>query len=492
MTDVTNAANFHDDAPFAAWISKVRWLQVTILLAIIASCLLLNQSFILLRLNVHGLPIPIGEGFLAICLCLVPYVALFRAVRPVIRIEPMLLWWALGLSYAAVAFFTEGGSAIRGATHVVDSLFLIIGVQVGLMKGGTERVMYWMRWILLLTCIYMFTYPFRFALLPMMPTVIDTFGGPRPMVFLFVSTSVVALFAAACLILFEQANKKPSRRAACLAVAIILTTFAIILFQARLTIIQAALIWCLFLIFRRRLLWRWTLTLLGAFMLIVVLGLFHARINARLTPTVDLGYYLNSTLSIAGIPPLKLSQEHYTSSEKGQLSGYRAAESKYSGWSWRMNLWSEAFLKWKQNARTVLFGIGLRHPLVSVPANRANGQPYMLHDPHDSYLDMLGKFGIAGLLFWVGMCVVLLKAWFKTYCQSRETGNDVDMRRLLALLLFTGMLVVQGLVEGPFNKPFFMIPLYTFWGVFIGEVARRNQQSRASEPPPMAQVALRS
>jgi len=114
-----------------------------ILLGTIAGYLLLNQGFTQLRMPPVGPGIPIGEFVLAVSFLGVSIPKIVVRLNRVLWVLPFLIWWVYGIARALAGVPQYGPWALRDASQVIDSLFLVIGFALATNPAKLDRFFHW-------------------------------------------------------------------------------------------------------------------------------------------------------------------------------------------------------------------------------------------------------------------------------------------------------------------------------------------------------------
>jgi O-antigen ligase len=127
-----------------------------------------------------------------------------------------------------------------------------------------------------------------------------------------------------------------------------------------------------------------------------------------------------------------------------------------------------------------VFGMGFGFPLIDFvahgPGYAEEGQ--VAREPHNSYVSIVSRLGLIGILTFAWMHVLLLGVWRRTYTMCQRLHWREGQNRLLILMVYCVVIWVAALGEDAFEKPFATIPYYFFWGVVLSMSYRLRHLSR--------------
>jgi len=412
------------------------------LLFVIALYLILNYGFMQVRIPpVDGGGIPIGEFVLIISLLTVKYSTLLPRLSSIVFIVPFLLWWLYGLTYSLLSIPEYGMWALRDASQVIESLFILVGFAVVSRPFMWDKVFKWLAYILIVVCIYSLGYPYLHILQEYSPKVGSGAGVDVAIFFNYTNTPTMLLMAASYLLVFYSDNNK-SRLYFLLAVTLI--AYAILSFQSRTVYLQVIGLFFLFMIYRRRLLGKGVLGLMLIVVLLMIMPLIGIQFSGRLNQEVSLEFIFNHFAAIGGV-------------ESEGLEGAASGVGQRIGW------WLNLYDRWLENGKTFLFGLGYGFPLIDFGI--AHG--IAVREPHNSYISILARGGLFGAVLWVWMHLQLIKVWRLSYLSSKRSHNRESQNRLLILMVYFVLVWIFAIGEDAFEKPFIAIPYYFFWGIIL-------------------------
>lgn len=432
-----------------------------VLLAAIGLYLLLNYGFMQLRVPpVAGGGVPVGEIVLALALLSLNHIAVLSKLRTVVFLSPFLLWWAYGLGRAAAGMADYGIWALRDATHVIESAFLIVGFAYAARTEKLDRFFRWLAGLLVAGALYALSYPVADTLKDYSPTLRSGAGYPVPILFNYTATPILLLMGAAWLMLYRTRTK------ATVALEIFLIGYATLLFQERTIYIQIAVLLGFFLIFRRAALGKGVIGLMMIVLAVIALPLTGITVTGRLGEAVSLDFIVNHILAIAGI-------------ESEGLQGTAR------GVSLRMEWWTRLLANLASSPDTLLLGLGYGIPLT----DHRSLTGAIVREPHNSYLSVLGRGGLIGMSAFLWMHALMLAAWWRGLRLAVRRGWREGENRYLVLMAFFLLVWVFAAGEDALEKPYIAIPYYFFWGVVLRmtwHLARAERAARARVGPEAA------
>jgi hypothetical protein len=394
-----------------------------------------------------GVGVPIGELVLLLTLLSINYAKLLPKLFSLVFAYPFLVWWGLGIGRALMGVPEYGMWALRDATHVLDSLFLLAGFAFAANSEMVDRFFLWLPKILVVVVIYGATYPFADVLASFSPTIVSGNGKVITILFNYVGTQAFLLVAAAYVLIFHKEIRVSIIRNQPIAITAALWGYTVALFQARTIYLQIIALIVLFAFYRRKLLSRSVLVivlLLGVLVLLPVLGL---QIKGRLGEEVSINFLLDHFLTIGGVS---------VETGGGNLEG--AAEGVNQRYEW----WISIYQRLTSDIWHLLYGLGYGFPLTDFSYFGA-----IVREPHNSYLSILARLGLIGGIAWVWLHALMLSVWHSSYKRCVRMGWHNGQNRLLIFMVYFVLIWVNAIGEDAFEKPFFAIPYYFFWGILL-------------------------
>jgi O-antigen ligase len=241
--------------------------------------------------------------------------------------------------------------------------------------------------------------------------------------------------------------------------------YAAFLFQARTIYLQIFVLVIFFFAFRRQVLGKSAIGMTMIALALLIIPLAGIEIQGRLGQKISYEFVLNHIQAIGGV-------------ESEGLTGSARGVSLRFGW------WQDLIGRWLSSFETFVLGIGFGMPLTDFTS--ASGA--IVREPHNSYLSVIGRTGITGAIAFVWMHFFLLRAWWRTYRTCLRNRWREGENRLLILMVFFVLMWVAAMGEDAFEKPYFAIPYYFFWGLVLKMSwflkAARAAKDRARYAPP--------
>lgn len=414
-------------------------LRNRILLVMLGLYMLLNQGFMQVRIPpTEGGGIPIGEIVLMFSLATINYLVVFRDLSEILLLVPFVLWWVVGIGQALAQVPEYGFWALRDATPVIESLFLIVGFAFAGRVETLKKFFGWLPRIITFGCIYAMLFPWREALASLSPTITAGAGYETHLLFHFQGVSNL-LIMAFCYILLFRGRTWPEYALACFLLA-----FAVFMWQARTIYLQVIGVLILFFAFRRDALRRTLLAVAVMLLFLLVVPSIGWKIEGRLDQLVSLEFISNHVLAIFGI-------------ERAGVEGAAAGVPLRLGW------WFDLYDRWTASLGAMVFGLGYGVPLTSFSV----GGGVIVREPHNSYISVIARLGLIGAISFFWMHLQLVRVWWRGYKESGNLKWQGGQNRFLLLLVFFVLIWIEALGEDAFEKPFYVIPYYFFWGVVI-------------------------
>lgn len=409
-----------------------------IVLVILGLYMLLNHGFMQVRIPpIEGGGVPIAEIVLMFSLATINYLVVFRDFSEVVSWVPFILWWFYGVSRALNGMPESGFWALRDATPVIESLFLIVGFAFAVRTETLEKFFGWLPRIIAFGCLYALLFPWREALADLSPTITAGAGYETHLLFHFQGVSNLLIMAFCHFLLFGR------RTWLGYAVAFSLLAFAVFVWQTRTIYMQVIGVLIIFFTFRREVLRKSLAALLALLLVVLIISIADWRIEGRLGEPASFRFIINHFLSSFGIIR-------------------EGVEGPAAGVPLRLDWWYDLYHRWTSGPGTMLFGLGYGMPLISFKRYEI-----IVREPHNSYISILARLGLIGAISFCWMHLQLLRAWWRGYRQCENLDWPEGQNRLLLLLVSFVLIWIVALGEDAFEKPFYAIPYYFFWGVTI-------------------------
>ena len=428
--------------PELATASRMETLRNLTVLVTVFLYLLLNWGFMQLRVPpTAGNGLPVGEMVLLLYLATINYTGVLGRLSLTVAILPFMVWWTFGIGRALFDFTQHGAWALRDAAHVLESLFLLVGFVFAGDRNSFERFFDWLPKLLAISVIYGLLYPFQDEIANLSPTIMSGAGYPAPIFGSMSNTPQLMIMAAVYLMLFR------SNRLLANVVAVLIIGYTVAIFQARTLYLILLAVFGFIVFYRRSAISNLgLLAILSGFLLalITLVGLhFEGRLGADFGP----GFLVAHFLAIFGICD----------------PSYPGVCSAAEGVDQRLEWWTKIYDSMTKDPFSLLLGLGYGLPLTDFHGSSGA----QVREPHNSYLSVLARTGIVGVICWGMMMLELLRRWHNTYIRCRALGWREGENRLLVLMVFFISSWVLALGEDGFEKPYNIIPFYFFWGIAL-------------------------
>lgn len=418
-------------------------MRLTVLLLLLTGYLFLNQGFMQLRVPPPS-GVPLGE-FALICYLATTNISIVLArMNAVVHIMPFVIWWGFSLMRAVSASGEYGMWALRDASQVIDSLFLIVGFSAARNSDDLDRIFRWLAWLIPVLAVYvMVGYPLKLS--TMSPTLPGGSGEPVPLLGIMNTADVALLWGAMCLIVTAP---KRGISLKWFMVAGALIAYAVLLLQNRTTYLQLVVMLVFIVLFRKRSIGPFLAFIPIVIVAVLLISTFGLRISGRLSDEVSLSFFADHLAAIFGVSD----------------GGDDAIAGAASGVGQRLEWWTDIYQRLTVDPATTLTGLGYGFPLI--PFKATGG--IQVREPHNSVISVVARSGLIGLGAWVWMQCELFLCWFRSlqrlhhFSSGREWEN-----RFLILLSFLVLVMVGAIGEDNMEKPYFAISYYFFWGIVL-------------------------
>jgi O-antigen ligase len=432
--------------PVGIWRKVVLWT--------VAGYLILNTGFEMLRIPPVGAGIPIGELVLVVSLCLINVLVVLPRMASEVWMFPILLWWGLSLTRSLYDTHSGGAWAFRDASQAIESLYLIVGFWIVNSQSSLHYFFRWLRRFFPLAILYGLLFPFEGPLQNFSPTIHGMGTSTTHILFQMTNTPLILIWAACWLLIERRQSRGPVRGRELLAG--LLVAFAVAFAQSRSIYIDVLLVGVLLFFTRSRLAARWTALLLLGVLIIGAVSVSGIEIKGRLGKKISLDFIVSHFEAISG----KASSE--------ETQGAAEGVPQRIGW------WRTIYKKMIVSPRRVIFGLGYGIPLT----NFRTGGGILVREPHNSYISVIARLGVSGMLVWLLMQATLYLSWWRAYRLCARMHWIEDANNLLILVIYNFLLLIIAFAEDGFEKPFYAIPYYLLFGVIL-RYGRHVRQSAA-------------
>jgi O-antigen ligase len=444
--------------PEPATVSWMETLRNVTVLVVVCLYLLFNWGFMQLRVPpTAGSGLPIGEMVLMMYLVTINYSGVLGRLSQTVAILPFMVWWTFGLGRAMFDFTQHGAWALRDAAHVLESLFLLVGFVFAGDPKSFDRFFGWLPKLLAISVIYGLLYPIRVEIWNLSPTIMSGSGYPAPILGSMANTPQLMIMAAIYLMLYR------SDRLLANVVAVLIIGYTLAIFQARTLYLIMIAVFGFIVFYRRSTISNLSLLVILSGFLLALVALVGLHVEGRLGADFGPGFLVAHFLAIFGICD----------------PSYPGVCSAAEGVDQRLEWWTKIYDSMIKDPFSLLLGLGYGLPLTDF--HGASGAE--VREPHNSYLSVIARTGIVGVICWTIMMAELLRRWHNTFMRCRLLRWREGENRLLVLMVFFICTWVLALGEDGFEKPYNIIPFYFFWGIVLrfSLLLERHQIGPAAE-----------
>jgi O-antigen ligase len=415
-----------------------------IILWTVGGYLILNTGFEMIRIPPVGAGVPVGELVLVFSFFFFNLLLLLPRMAREVWIYPMLIWWVMSLSRSLADTSVGGAWSFRDASQAIESLYLVVGFWLVNSSPNLAYFFRWMRRVLVFSIFYGLLFPFDATLQKFSPTVHGMAASSAHLIFQMTNTPMILVWAA-CWLFIDRRGRSSSPLRGRELLAGVLIAYAVAFAQSRTIYLCVLLVGVLLFITRTRLATRWTALLLLGVLIIGAISVSGIEIKGRLGRKISLDFIVSHFEAISG----KASSE--------------ATESAAEGVPQRIGWWRDIYNRMRSSPRRIVFGLGYGIPLTDF--NVGNG--VVVREPHNSYISVIARLGVSGMLVWLLMQFSLYFSWWRVFRLCRRMEWIEDRNNLLVLAIFNVLLLITAVGEDGFEKPFYAIPYYLFFGVIL-------------------------
>ncbi|MGA7340639.1 MAG: O-antigen ligase family protein [Terracidiphilus sp.] len=416
------------------WRKTILWM--------VGAYIVMNSGFEMVRIPPVGAGIPVGELVLVFSLCVINVLVLLPKMAREVWLLPILVWWGLSLSRSLLDTAVGGAWAFRDASQAIESLYLIVGFWLANQTDSLEHFFNWLRKLLLVLAFYGLLYPIASTLQEFSPRLRGMSTGHTPTLFFQVTNTPEMLIWAVCWLLLERSGRMGVITRTLWAS--FLLAFSVAFAQSRTTYIAVLGVGAILTMVMRRMAVRWAVVILLGVAAIGAVAVSGVNLKGRTGHRISLDYLANHLESASG------------SAESEDV------ESAAGGVPLRIGWWRHIFNQLKSSPENAIFGLGYGMPLTDF-----QGPGGITREPHNSYISVVARLGVSGLIVWILMQASLYSAWWRSYRLSRRMQWTRDQNNLILLLIFSLLALVVSIGEGAFEQPFYAIPYYFFFGVVL-------------------------
>lgn len=405
---------------------------------VVSGLLLFNYGFMQLRIA----SIPLAEIVLLLFLLTANLPKLLARFSYTLNTVPIYLWWLFGLSSAGYYLAINGIWALRDASHIIETLYILVGFSVFSGEKNTEFFLNKYPRFIFVLVIYAMTYPFGEFLSILSPEVTAGAGHRISIFFNYTNSSMMLFLGALYVLLTNHRNLFFQNSSSIIAASLLIFTVGV--FQARTLYLQIIGIIIILAYVKPSAARKWLYMLLAAFFLLILISITGIEIEGRLGQKLSGEFLLNHFMAIFGV-------------ESAGLEGAVSGVDQRIGW------WLNIYDRLTANLATMLVGLGFGFPLIDFGI----GHGVIVREPHNSYISILARTGLFGFLFWLWMHWNLLRSWRFGYQKCKQHQWNGGEKILIMMLGYFVLVWCLAIGEDGFEKPYNAVPYYFFWGIVI-------------------------
>ena len=133
------------------------------------------------------------------------------------------------------------------------------------------------------------------------------------------------------------------------------------------------------------------------------------------------------------------------------------------GFYQRINWWIEIIKSLSDDLYSLLFGFGYGDVLV----NFGIKNNIQIREPHNSYISIFARGGLISFTFFVWAHFLLIKIWYKLFRHYKKTSDRIKNNQLSFFMIYFISIWTLAFAQDAFEKPFYIIPYYFFWGIVL-------------------------
>ena len=410
----------------------------TTVVLVVFCYMLFNYGFQVIRIPPNSGP-PVGEMLLLISLPFIDYSVLINRVRRNGLFILLVAWWCVGVGHLSTDIINYGFWAIRDASHIIETLFIFLGILLPREKI-ISFVKRYKRYSIIIV-LYALTYIFKDYLYTLLP-VIDTSAGGSTYLISYITTPSLLLLVAFSL--FIPGAQTRGNEWTTYALFGLIVVYVMVVFQARTPFLQILALS----IFLTKISPSSGLRLLGASIVFIVIMLIYSVSGVELPSRLGLSYNIDVMF-------------HHIEAMFGSRSA--GLEDAAEGVSMRLFWWQQIWDQLTQSASSLIFGLGYGKPLIDFQL----AGDIIVREPHNSIISALARTGAIGMILLLAFWIGLVSAWVCVYSRAVQEKDVGTTRFLIICMMFFILTWVTSIGEDAFEKPFWAIPFYFFWGTVL-------------------------
>jgi len=394
---------------------------------------MLNYSFMQLRVG-----IPLADMGLVLCLATINIPVVLKRMGCAINLTPFLIWWCFGIGRAIVDGIEYGIWAFRDAAQVIESLWLIVAFAFAQSADNLEKLFRWLKWLFIAYCVYALGSPFQDEIAAISPSIplAATGGLPVPVIGVYANLTSMLLWIAFCLTITVHKNQR--FRIARSVIACLMIGAVVLVLQSRTNYFQLAALTCMVAFFRPKSLGRFGILIPIMFIVVGTISAFNIKIPGRLTENISFSFFIHHFEAIGGL-------------SEGDEQGLASAA---SGVPLRTDWWKTIIAVEAADPVALITGLGYGRPLTNYVAGNDNGPGGVrVREPHNSFLSVLGRLGIVGVVSWIWLHIELFKLCHRVVAYYHRLHDQEWINRLLIMLAYVALTLSSTIGEDALENP---------------------------------------
>tara|TARA_B100000579_G_C22847082_1_gene865038 strand:+ start:758 stop:2056 length:1299 start_codon:yes stop_codon:yes gene_type:complete len=340
--------------------------------------------------------IPVTYIFLFILLFNISLKDNFKHLKELGILNIWFLYFFFNLFKMLIGFSEFGIAALRDATYILDSIFLIVFISFIKDESDINNIDKILKITFYFLFFFVFTWLYKDFFIPLSPKIVSPLGVTSNLFFNYSTFNIILCLFAFYSFIFL---KKPSNK------KIFFIVFSILAFilapkrQIYLTYISTLL----FLIFIDK---KNTRLMFNIFWLLVILQIFEY-------------FNLFSFLKINDLSFSNFFKNHILSSFPGYQTDILYFQGTQSTIDWRLENWTSVINKVSSNYKTFLFGLSYGETLTTF----INAEGIANREPHNLWVTLYGRMGFLGFLMFFILHYKIIKILFYSFKLSSNSKN---------------------------------------------------------------------
>jgi len=387
--------------------------------------------------------IPVNEIAMIIILIIINIFFIIKHLNFVVNILPFIFWLLYGVFFIFSGYIQYGIWALRDGSHVIDSLFLIIGFFLVSSEKNYNFFFNNIKYLIYVGLIYVILLPFKNNIQSFIPNVAGA-AGYNVTLSLFNYTSITTTWVWLAFYSLINYNRIKGNLLLGKIIPFLFIFTSIVFFQQRMIYLSIVFILIFLLIFNNQKSYQKFLSyIIFFFILSTLISFFNIPILGRIQNFSSLflfehvmstfGYVSEKTLATSGTVDQRLL--------------------------WLMEVMNNSF----SSTARFIFGNGFGTPLIEFSIYN----DVIVREPHNTYLSIYGKMGLAGFFIWIWTHICFFNTWRKFYRYAVLNNKTQEKNRLLGLIIYIIIILVCGITTSIFESTWIASMYYIIWGIIF-------------------------